>query len=49
MMIIFGGMVFFLRNFEIFTQNQLFSIYYHELSVFMCVITMDKSMFCTLR
>ena len=59
-MIIFGGVGFFLRNLEIFTQIQVFSIYYVKSSYFIAnirlvmsflclyVIVIDKSMFCTL-
>ena len=45
-MIIFGGMVFFLQNFGIFKQNQIFSIYYVIFSYFIANIPLTMGFLC---
>ena len=41
-----GGVVYFLQNFGIFTQNQLFSIYYVKFLYFVVNIPLTMSLLC---
>ena len=44
--IIFGGVVLFLQNFGIFTQNQIFSVYNVRFSYFIVDTPLTMSCLC---